>query len=111
MTLKVDLSQGTEVSESTEVFHGTEASCVSELTFGTNVRTRLRERRRAHQTHELASCVPPAHVCAWKVGRDRQSIDRTLTHAPALSALMVQHVGHAEAAAHGAPWALPGVRR
>jgi hypothetical protein len=111
MTLRVDLLQGTEVPESTEVFHGTEASCVSELTFGTNVRTRVRERRCAHQTHELASWVPPAHVCAWKTGRDRRSIGRALTHAPARCALTVQHVGHAEAAAHGAPWVLPGVRR
>ena len=111
MTLKVDLSQGTEVSESTEVFHGTEASCVSELTFGTNVRTRIRERRRAHQTYELASCVPPAHVCAWKAGRDRRSIDRTPAHAPALPALTVQDIRYAEAAAHGGPWVLPGGRR
>jgi len=111
MTLRVDLLQGTEVPESTEVFHGTEASCVSELTFGINVRTRVRERRRAHQTHELASCVPPAHVCAWKAERDRQSIDRALTHAPAPSALMVQHGGHAEAAAHGRPSVLPAGRR
>jgi len=111
MTLKVDLSQGTEVSESTEVFHGTEASCVSELTFGTNVRTRLRERRRAHQTYELASCVPPAHVCAWKAELDRRNIDRAPAHPPALPALTVQHVGDAEAAAHGGPWVPRASRR
>ena len=67
MTLRIDLLQGIAVS------HGTEASCVPDLTFGRKARTRLREPRRAHQTHELASCVPtltpPAHVCAAELRR------------------------------------------
>lgn len=115
MTLRVDLLRGTEVPQRTEMFHGTEASCVSKLTLGNNVRTRVRERRRAHQTHEFSSCVPavlpPAHVCAWKAERDRRSIHRAPAHAPALPALMLQHVGYADAAAHGRPWAPPTGRR
>ena len=115
MTLRVDLLRGTEVPQRTEMFHGTEASCVSKLTLGKNVRTRLRERRRAHQTHEFSSCVtamlPPAHVCAAALERRERSIGRALTAAPALPALMLQHVGHADAAAHGWPWAPATGRR
>jgi hypothetical protein len=97
MIRRVGLLQGTE---STEVFHGTDVSCVSDLTLGKNVRTRLREDTRAHQTHEMDSCVPamlpPAYVCAAKLRQDRQSAGQALTHAPAVSALVMQHIGRRE---------------
>jgi len=98
MILRVDLLQGTE---STEVFHGTEASCVSGLTFGADVWTRVREPRPVHETHEFASCVPaalpPAHVCAAKLEQRERNIGRALS-APALSAPVMQPIGGAETA-------------
>ena len=91
MIVKVDLLQGTKVLQRRQVFHGMEVSSVSDLTFGKNVATRFREIRRAHQTHELNSCVPPmvppTHVCAARRRQDRQRADRALTQAPELSAI------------------------
>jgi hypothetical protein len=58
MILGVDLLQGTKVLQRRQVFHATAVYSVSNFTFGENVGTRLREIRRAHQTHELNSCVP-----------------------------------------------------
>ena len=98
MILRVDLLRGTE---STEVFHGREASCVSELTFGTDVRTRVREPRPVHETHEFASCVPaalpPAHVCAAKLEQRERNIGWALS-ASALPAPVMQPIGGAETA-------------
>ena len=97
MIRRVGLLQG---KESTEVFHGTESSCVSDLTLGEKDRTRLREDTHAHQTHEMDSCVPamlpPAYVCAAELRQDRQSASRALTHAPAVSALLMQHISGRE---------------
>lgn len=101
MILRVDLLRGTEVFERTEVFHGTEDSTVSDLTFGKNVRTRVREPRPVHETHEFASCVPaalpPAHVCAAKLEQCERNIGRALS-APALRAPVMQPIGGAETA-------------
>ena len=114
MILRVDLLQGTEVFGRTEVFHGTEASCVSELTFGADVPTRLREPRPVHETHESASCVPaalpPAHVCAAKLEQRERNIGRTLS-ASALPALTVQDIRSAAADAQAQRWARAAGRR